>query len=226
MHKLLLLLLTLLGPAPAGAAGTPPTTFGAEAPAAVEARLSGKPEADLSLEERRLLAYAAIARCGAVEPPRADCVEPAMARVAAWPESAEDPELAAMLGNLEAMTAAYAQSPMRAMTVARQVQRRIDRLALDHPHDGGVLLQRGSNALYAPRVAGRWSAALADFTRLLEEDFGLSPEDRLQIEALRAQAALKLGRRDLAGSSLAALRASANPYWPAEADRLEREIRP
>ncbi len=225
MHKLLTLLVLLASPAPAS--GAPPTVFGEAAPAEVEARLSPRADAELAPEERRLLAFALIALCGSAEPPEPACVEPALARVSGWPESGgEDPELAAMRANLEAMTAAYARSPMQAMTIARQVQRRIDRLALDHPDHAGILLQRGANALHAPRVAGRWSAALADFAKLLEGGFDLSPEAELQARALHAEAALKLGRRDLATPSLEALRASGNPHWAAEAGRLERRAAP
>ena len=51
----------------------------------------------------------------------------------------------------------------RAAQVSTRELRALDRLVLDHPDNGGVLMQRGSNALYSPEVAGRGSIAVADF---------------------------------------------------------------
>ena len=205
--------------ATAGLAGTPPTTFDGQTLDAVTQTLAAIPETNLSTQQRRLYAFAAIARCGATQPPPESCVAPEIARIANWQESETDPELAAMLANLTGMTASYAK-PMQAMQIARQAQRQFDRLVLDHPGHGGVLLQRAVNGLYSPRVAGRWTQATIDLQTLLEGDFGLGAGDRLYILSLHAAAALRIEKPALAQPSLDALQASGSAYWAAAAERI------
>ena len=89
--------------ATAGLAGTPPTTFDGQTLDAVTQTLAAIPESNLSTQQRRLYAFAAIARCGATQPPPESCVAPEIARIANWQESDTDPELAAMLANLTGM---------------------------------------------------------------------------------------------------------------------------
>lgn len=183
--------------------------------------LSKRPLAELEADEQRQLALLVLIRTGEEKPLKKEVVDAAKAQLERiLAASKNDPEIAAIAANVRAMEAGLAKTPMAALVVSKEVTRTLDRLVKDHPDNGGVLMQRGSNALYAPEIAGRGSIAVADFEALLSGKFALDEQSCLRTRELLGLAYQKVGRKKEARETFEKLAQSKIPYWQTRAQQL------
>lgn len=213
-----------LAPLPA-LAETAPTAFPVVGLDELRTRLGQMPDATLTGKQARQMALIVLA--DAAERPKGDVagLQQDQALVQALAGLADsDPEIEAIGANLMAMEAGAETSVSRVMQLARSASRTLDRLVRDNPDNGGVLLQRGTNALYAPRIAGRIRIAVADLETLLEPRFALTDNDRAYVQTLLAQAYAKSNRRDEARALLETLVSADLPHWSGAAATLLSEL--
>lgn len=195
-------------------AATQPVTLSTTDLPALYKTLTAEPVADLCKAQQRQLALLVLIRTSETKPLKPETLEAAKAELAKIAAAANnDPEVLAIAANIRAMEAGLAKSPMSALVISKEVTRTLDRLVKDNPDNGGVLMQRGSNALYAPPVAGRGSIAVTDFETLLSGRFQLDEASTLRTRELLGQAYEKVGRKADARKAFEALAASSNPYW-------------
>lgn len=175
----------------------------------------------LSIEKRRQLALLVLMRTAQKIPPNPDVVSAAKELLATiLTASDDDPEVAAIAVNVHALEASMTVSPMEALVITKSVTRTLDRLVLDNPKNGGVLMQRGSNALYSPVVAGRGSIAVSDFEALVSGRFAVSESARWYLLELLGLSYQKVNRKDDARRVFDELGASNVPYWQERAKIL------
>ncbi|MEQ5870024.1 hypothetical protein J4E08_08925 [Sagittula sp. NFXS13] len=92
--------------------------------------------------------------------------------------SGGDPEIEAIRATFYGIQAREARSNMDALLLAKKGISALDELVEDHPDNGGVLMQRGLSALYAPSFLGRDGVFVEDFSALLSDRFALPPVER------------------------------------------------
>lgn len=212
----LLLLLTS-----AVAAGTAPVGFRTAELDGLYENLMAKPASELEINQQRQLALLVLMRAGQSGKPRADTLAAAKKQLASILQaSGDDPEIAAIAANVRAMEAGLAKSPMTALVISKEVTRALDRLVRDNPGNGGVLMQRGSNALYAPEIAGRGSVAVTDFEELVSGDYALDDAGCYRSMELLGRAYQKVGRNDDARKMFKAIAQSSNPHRRAQGQTL------
>lgn len=175
----------------------------------------------LSLEKRRQLALLVLMRTAQEVPLKPDTLSAAKKLLTTiLTASNDDPEVAAIAANLHALEASMAVSSMEALVITKSVTRTLDRLVLDNPNNGGVLMQRGSNALYSPTVAGRGSIAVRDFEALLSGKFAVSESARWYLLELLGLSYQKVNLKDDARRVFDELDTSHVPYWQERARTL------
>lgn len=175
----------------------------------------------LPIEKRRQLALLVLRRTAQEMPPKPDGVNAAKELLATiLAVSDDDPEIAAIATNVHAIEAGMTVSPMGALAITKSVTRTLDRLVRDNPDNGGVLMQRGSNALYSPMVAGRGSIAVSDFEALVSGRFAINESTRWYLLELLGLSYQKVDRKDDARRIFSELADSNVPYWQARAQVL------
>lgn len=95
--------------------------------------------------------------------------------------SGNDPEIVAIGAVFYGIQAREAKSDMDALILAKKGITVLDKLVEENPENGGVLMQRGLSALYAPSFLGRDKVFVADFTELLSDRFSLPPAERAYV---------------------------------------------
>lgn len=95
--------------------------------------------------------------------------------------SGNDPEIVAIRAVFYGIQAREAKSDMDALILAKKGITVLDKLVEENPENGGVLMQRGLSALYAPSFLGRDKVFVADFTELLSDRFSLPPAERAYV---------------------------------------------
>lgn len=204
---------------------TAPTSFPMAELEELKASIANIPQSVVSAEQARQMALIVLA--DAAERPQGDVegLQLDQAIVQSLAELAgNDPEILAVGANLTAMEAGAESNLARVMRLARSASRTLDKLVLDNPDNGGVLLQRGTNALYAPRIAGRIRIAVADFEALLAPPFDLGISDRAYVQTLLAQSYAKANRKDEARDVLQGLVTADLPHWSSAAATLLKEL--
>jgi hypothetical protein len=121
--------------------------------------------------------------------------------------SNEDPETAAVRAVFYGIQAREASSDMKALILAKKGIDVLDDLVEENPENGGVLMQRGLAALYAPSFLGRDSVFIEDFNSLLSDRFALPPLERAYVLYNLLQGYKKVGDAD-SGSAVQAELAS------------------
>lgn len=206
-------------------AQTAPTSFPSAERDALIAELAKLPDSVVSPEQARQMALVVLAE--AAERPKGDvdgllqdqAIVQALAELAG-----NDPEILAVGANLIGMQAGAETNLAKVMRLARGASRTLDRLVRDNPDNGGVLMQRGTNALYAPKISGRIRIAVADFEALLDPRFPMPASDRAYVQTLLAQAYAKANRKSDARDVLQDLIAADLPYWSGNAETLLKEL--
>ncbi len=202
-------------------AGTAPVGFQTAELDGLYTTLVKKPVAGLKINEQRQLALLVLMRAGQSGRPKATELAAAKQQLAEIVKaSGNDPEITAIAANVRAMEAGIVKSPMAALVISKEVTRTLDRLVRDSPGNGGVLMQRGSNALYAPEIAGRGSVAVADFEELVRGDYALDEAGCNRSRELLGRSYQKVGRTADARKMFQAIAGSSNPYWRAQGQAL------
>lgn len=124
-----------------------------------------------------------------------------------------DPEVHAIRAAFYGIQAREARSDMDALLLAKKGIEMLDNLVEEHPGNGGVLMQRGLSALYAPSFLGRDSVFVEDFTTLLSERFDLPPQQRGYVLYNLLQGYKKIGNTDAAKPVQSELQALAVSPW-------------
>ncbi len=110
--------------------------------------------------------------------------------------SGNDPEIAAIRAVFYGIQAREASSDMNALIFAKKGIKELDELVQNNPDNGGVLMQRGLAALYAPSFLGRDSVFIEDFTGLLSDRFALPPVERAYVLYNLLQGYKKVGDKE------------------------------
>ena len=204
----------------AGLAETPPTVISAPDPQVLQQELAAL--AAPGPEELRQLAVLTF-----IEAARAESLTPA--EVAAYAEalgglaekSGGDPEVLAIRAVFHGIEAREAGSDLDALILAQKGIKALDTLAEAHPDNGGVLMQRGLAALYAPSFLGRDAVFVQDFTTLLGSRFALTPAARGAVLYNLSLGYQKLGDAAAGQATVAELHALEVAPWSALGAGLE-----
>ncbi len=116
--------------------------------------------------------------------------------------SNNDPEIVAIRANFYGIEAREASNDMDALVFSKKATRSLDKLVRDNPDNGGVLMQRGLNALYTPSFAGRDAFIEIDFKELLSDRFALTGSVRAYVLYYLALGYKKIGDPKMAQSQL------------------------
>ena len=127
--------------------------------------------------------------------------------------SNNDPETAAIRAVFYGIQAREASSDMNALILAKKGITALDDLVEDNPDNGGVLMQRGLAALYAPSFLGRDSVFIEDFNSLLSDRFALPPTERAYVLYNLLQGYKKVGDADAGHAVQAELKALNVSPW-------------
>ncbi len=191
--KYFLISIVVFGASTALAQTTPPTLVD---PADVTffEHLKSQEMSELSIEELRqltLLTFIESAETGEVTTKR--LVKYGELLDTFVKQSNNDPEIAAIRKGYNGIRAREALIGMLALIFSKAATRGLDKLVRDNPDNGGVLMQRGLNAVFTPTFMGRNRFIERDFKALLSDRFALSGEARAYVLYYLALGYKKMG---------------------------------
>lgn len=218
LTKSLLLVLALI-PGD-GLAETPPTVISVHNPQALQQQLVAlaAPGPD---EVRQLAVLTFIEAARAESLTRAQVADYGEALSRLVEKSGGDPEVRAIRAVYHGIEAREADSDLDALILAQKGIKTLDALAESHPDNGGVLMQRGLAALYAPSFLGRDAVFVQDFTALLDSRFALTPVARGAVLYNLSLGYQKLGDAAAGRATVAELQALEVAPWSALGVGLE-----
>ncbi|MGL6208434.1 MAG: hypothetical protein ACRC14_01230 [Paracoccaceae bacterium] len=204
----------------AGLAETPPTVITAPDPHALQVQLAAlatpQPE---ELRQLAVLTFIEAAQAKTLSPTELETYGETLTGLA--DKSGGDPEVLAIRAVYCGIEAREAGSDLDALILAQKGIKTLDALAEANPDNGGVLMQRGLAALYAPSFLGRDSVFVEDFTALLDSRFALTPAARGAVLYNLSLGYQKLGDEAAGRATVAELRALEVAPWSALGAALE-----
>ncbi|GAA4222697.1 hypothetical protein GGQ68_001027 [Sagittula marina] len=198
----------------AGSAGTAPTIFAPENVPALRQQAQAVAATAVSVEDARKIALVIVDDASRRPDGTLEQIEADQSLVMDLAkQTGNDPEIMAVHANLVGIEAGIEQDLIRVLTLAKASSRALDKLVRDNPDNGGVLMQRGLNALHAPKIAGRIQIAIDDFETLSTGEFHLTDELNAQVQLLLAQSLIKAERTQDAQPLLASVAEADVPQW-------------